>query len=104
MPVAESYNIIRKYLGNRGLRLNDYGASRVAMSYIATITKLWKSDGSLSCSFNEKATESSNKYVFKTFETTGVNCKDGPLEVLKMFRANNVNRIAMGNSNIWYVV
>ena len=76
MHVAKGYNIIRKHWGNKGLHLNEYMALQ-----LATIRKLWKSVGSLNCSFDEKPTESTNRYVFKSFETTEGNCKDGPFEV-----------------------
>ena len=99
MPTVKTYNIIKKHLGNTGLHW--YGSSRLAINHIATMRKLWKGVGYPSCSSDVKSTESTNKDVSKTFETTGGNCKDGPFHVLKKVRANNrVNRVLIGHLDI----
>ena len=41
IPLVKNFDIVKKRLGNRGLYLNEYGTSRLAMNYIATKTKLW---------------------------------------------------------------
>ena len=99
MPIVKTYNIIKKHLGNRGLHW--YGSSWLAMNYIATMRKLWKGVGYPSCSSDVEPTESTNKDVSKTFETTEGNCKDGPFDVIKKVRANNrVNRVLIGHLDI----
>ena len=40
IPLVKNFNIVKKYLGNRGLHLNEHGISRLAMNYIATVRKL----------------------------------------------------------------
>ena len=65
-------NIVRKHLGNRGLHLNEYGASRLAMNYITARRKL--------CQVDVKLTESLKKDVSKIFETTEGNCEDNPFK------------------------
>ena len=40
IPLAKSFNIVKKLLGNRSLYLNEHGTLRLAMNYIATIRKL----------------------------------------------------------------
>ena len=37
ISLVKNFNFVRKHLGNRGLNLNEYGTSRVAMNYIVAL-------------------------------------------------------------------
>lgn len=63
MSFVKKYNIIRRHLGNRGVHLNEYGAPQVAINYIATIRKLWKSVGHPGRSSDVKPTESTKMFL-----------------------------------------
>ena len=93
--IVKNFNIVGKYLENRGLQLNDHGTSRLAMNYIAAIRKLWNNVGYPKCDFDLKPTEFTE--AFKKIEG---NCEDGPLEILKKIRINNVTRVLIGHINI----
>ena len=41
VPIVDNKNISRKHLGYKGLHLNSYGSSRLAMNLISVIKKLW---------------------------------------------------------------
>ena len=55
------------------------------MNYIVVIRKLWNNVGYPKCGFDLKPVESMD--TFKTIES---NCEEGPLEILKKIRINNV--------------
>ena len=40
IPIVNNKNISRKHLGYKGLHLNSYGSSRLAMNLISVIKKL----------------------------------------------------------------
>ena len=40
ITLVKSFNIVKKHLVKRGLRLNEHGISKLAMNYIATIRKV----------------------------------------------------------------
>ena len=40
VPIADNMNISRKHLGHKGLHLNSYGSSRLAMNLTSVIKKL----------------------------------------------------------------
>ena len=55
----------------------------LAMIYITTIRKLWKSVDCASCSSDCKPTEPKDEDVFRTCEATESNSKHGLFKVLK---------------------
>ena len=82
-------------MGNRGLHLTEHGTSRLAMNDIATIRKLWNNVGYPKCDLDLKSIKPT-----ETFKTIENNCEEGPLEILKKIRINNVNRVVAGHINI----
>ena len=68
--------------------LNEHETPSLTMNYIATIRKLWNNIGYPKCDFDLKPVEST-----QTFKTIKSNWEEGPLEILKKIRINNVNRI-----------
>ena len=51
---------------------------------------MWNNVGYPKCEFDLKSTE-----TFKTIES---NCEEGPLEILKKIRINNVNSVLIGQT------
>ena len=65
------------------------------MNYIAAIRKLWNNVGYSKCDLDLKLIKPT-----ETFKTIESNCEEGPFEILKKIRINNVNRVVIGHINI----
>ena len=65
------------------------------MNYIAAIRKLYNNVGHPKCDFHLKPIESR-----ETFTTIESDCGEGPLEILKNIRLDNLNRVLIGHINI----
>ena len=61
VPIVDNQNISRKNLGYKGLHLNSYGSSTLAMNLISAIKKLLNDASSPTSSLNYKYSEVKKK-------------------------------------------
>ena len=116
VPIVDNKNISRKHLGYKGLHLNSYGSSRLAMNLISVIKKLWNDASyptdSLEYKYSESKKTNPNTNIYSCLEQSSTdnisfideNEKSSEstsfLNKLKATRIANINRLMIGHINI----
>ena len=116
VPILNNKNISWKHLRYKGLHLNSYGSSRLAMNLISLIKKLWN-DASYSTDFREyKYSEAKitnpNPNIYSCLEQSSTdnvsfideneesNKSTSFLDKLKATRIANINRLMIDHINM----
>ena len=116
VPIVDNMNISRKHLGHKGLHLNSYGSSRLAMNLTSAIKELWNDasypTGSLEYKYSESKKTNPNTNIYPCLEkpsTDNISFIDENekssettsfLNKLKATRIANINRLIIGHINI----